>query len=116
MEDRKINISAYSVKEFENILAKLATLPKAVRDQIEKAEYSHMLKCTYEAQAGNDIKILLPDGCEQISDFGDYVGCYCRPNDVLIHVPKKYWTENTKVSYILMQPEPKPVQPQKETQ
>jgi hypothetical protein len=99
--DRKFKITCKTAEEFTRIEADLLKLPASVLDQITEADNTGILGLTCiignNYQAKRDI--YLPNSCRQISDFGDYIGCYC--DGYFIKVMKS--TGENTFTYLMLQ-------------
>ena len=102
MDDDKKSpkITARSVEEFGKIVELLNKLPDRVFDQVEVAEFGSIgVFCWLPKFENNTNKVFLPNNCTQISNFGEYIGCYC--GDYFFKIP----TEHRKnIEYVFVNP------------
>jgi hypothetical protein len=72
-------IMATTVDQFSKIQTLVSTLPDKILEQIESVKSGLVgIECVLKNHRfRSDKKIYLPSECRQISNFGDYVGCYC---------------------------------------
>ena len=73
----KIKISSETVEGFQKIEEKINQLDAAILEQIEAAEYGSVgINCYIKEKWSDDKRVYLPKTVTQITDFGDYIGCY----------------------------------------
>ena len=77
MASQKPSIISKSIEEFTSISKILSTLPEIILSQIETAENSFRLNCTFRDMIDDKVRIYLPNTVTQITNFDDYIGIYC---------------------------------------
>jgi len=77
MEKPHYTIAASTSDEFLKIEERLKDLHPTVLAQIESVKNGGVgIECTFKKVWGESVKIALPSDVRQMTDFGEYTGCY----------------------------------------
>lgn len=85
-------IVAKTEKEFKRLTEAIKNLPDPVYQNIEKVSNGLVgIECYYKKVWNSETNILLPNNCQQITRFDDFIGCYCGDFFIKLPLPEKHY-------------------------